>query len=137
MQNFISSVKTVIILYETIIALYRIIRTPNDYVSLQSDINAVSTCLASKYLNLNVTKCCCLLLSRKRTQSIPIPTLTLNGASLAQVSSYKYLGELITSNLMWSSHVIGGGTGGGGQGGQLPPPPTFRRVGALPPKIQA
>ena len=87
------------------IAQYRIIHTPNDYVSLQSDINAVSTCLASKYWNLNVTKCCCLLLSRKRTQSIPIPTLTLNGASLAQVSSYKYLGVLITSNLMWSSHV--------------------------------
>ena len=70
------------------IALYRIIYTLNYYASLQSDISAVSTCLASKYLNLNVTKCCCLLLSCKRTQFIPIPTLTLNDAPLAQVSSY-------------------------------------------------
>lgn len=87
------------------IVLYRIIYTPHDYVSLQSDINAVSTCLASKYLSLNATKCCCLLLSRTRIHSIPIQSLTLNDAPLAQVSSYKYLGVLITSNLMWSSYV--------------------------------
>ena len=50
-------------------------------------------------------KCCCLLLSRKRSLSIPLPSLTLGAAPLAQVSSYKYLGVLITSSLMWSSHI--------------------------------
>ena len=59
----------------------------------------------SKYLNLNSGKCCYILLSRKRTHSISLPTLMLNGAHLARVTSYKYLGVLITSNLMWSSHV--------------------------------
>ena len=87
------------------IALYRIIYTPNDYVSLQSGISAVSSCLVSKHLSLNGSKCCCLLLSRERTHSIPIPNVTLNDAPLPQVSSYKYLGVLITSYLMWSSHV--------------------------------
>ena len=69
------------------IALYQIIYTPNDYNSLQSDINAVSSCLTSKYLSLNASKCCCLLLSRKRSLSIPLPSLTLGATPLAQVSS--------------------------------------------------
>ena len=80
--------------------LYRIIHTPNDYDTLQSDINRVSSCLTSKYLSLNSNKCCCLLLSCKRSLSIPLLTLTLVVAPLTQVRSYKYLGVLITSNLM-------------------------------------
>ena len=87
------------------IALYRIIRSPDDYIFLQSDVNAVSSCLTSKYLNLNISKCCYLLLSRKRCHSIPPPNLTLNNAILARVTSYKYLGVLITTNLMWSAHI--------------------------------
>ena len=65
------------------IALYRIINSPEDYASLQSDIHAVNSCLMSKYLNLNSGKCCYILLSRKRTHSISPPTLMLNGAHLA------------------------------------------------------
>ena len=88
------------------IALYRIIYSPSDYDKLQFDINAVSSCLTSKYLSLNARKCCCLLLSRKRSLSIPIPTLTLGDDPLAQVDSYRYLGVLITSNLVWSTHIM-------------------------------
>ena len=87
------------------IALYRIINSSDDYSKLQIDIDAVSSCLASKHLNLNVSKCCSLLLSRKRANSIPPPTLTLNGAPLSHATSYKYLGVLITQDLMWSSHI--------------------------------
>ena len=87
------------------IALYRIINSADDYERLQDDINAVSSCLAAKHLNLNSGKCCYLLLSRKRALSIPPPTLLLNGDHLVSVASYKYLGVLITSNLMWSSHI--------------------------------
>ena len=92
-------------LYADDIALYRTIYTPEDYDILQSDINAVNSCLASKHLSLNASKCCYLLLSRKRVHSIPPPNLTLSDTPLKNVSSYKYLGVLITSNLMWSSHV--------------------------------
>ena len=79
--------------------------TPSDYDHQQSDINAVSSCLTSKYLSLNASKCCCLLLSRKRLLSIPLPSLTVGDASLTQVSCYRYLGVLITSDLMRSSHI--------------------------------
>ena len=37
-------------LFANDIALYRIIYSPSDYVKVQSDINAVSSCLTSKYL---------------------------------------------------------------------------------------
>ena len=68
------------------IALYRIINSADDYERLQDDIHAVSSCLAAKHLNSG--KCCYLLLSRKRTLSIPPPTLLLNGAHLVSVTSY-------------------------------------------------
>ena len=87
------------------IALYRTINSPDDYVRLQDDIRSVSCCLGSKYLDLNASKCCYLLLSRKRNHSIPPPILILNDAPLKRVNSYKYLGILISSDLMWSSHI--------------------------------
>ena len=87
------------------IALYRTINSPDDYVRLQDDIRSVSCCLGSKYLDLNASKCCYLLLSRKRNHSILPPILILNDAPLKRVNSYKYLGILISSDLMWSSHI--------------------------------
>ena len=87
------------------IALYRTINSPDDYVRLQDDIRSVSCCLGSKYLDLNASKCCYLLLSRKRNHSIPSPILILNDAPLKRVNSYKYLGILISLDLMWSSHI--------------------------------
>ena len=87
------------------IALYRTIRSPKDYIKLQDDITAESCSLAFKHLDLNASKCCFLLLSRKRTHSIHPPLLMLSGTPLERASSYKYLGVQITSDLMWSSHI--------------------------------
>ena len=87
------------------IALYRDINTADDYVQLQEDINAVSAFLTLKHLNLNTSKCCHLLLTRKRAHSVLPPVLTLDDVPLASVTSYKYLGVVITSDLMWSTHV--------------------------------
>ena len=87
------------------IALYRIITNPDDYLTLQADVNAIKSTLTTKYLTLNPKKCCCLFISRKRVHSIPPPCLTLGHSPLAHVSSYKYLGLTITSDLMWSIHI--------------------------------
>ena len=92
-------------LFADAIALYRIIRSFDDYSSLQADIDAVSNCLAGKYLTLNPSKCCHLFTSRKRIRSISPPSLTLNGHKLTRVTNYKYLGVLINSDLMWSTHI--------------------------------
>ena len=46
-----------------------------------------------------------MLISRKRTKSCQPPSLLLDGIILEQVSSYKYLGITITSDLSWSPHI--------------------------------
>ena len=78
---------------------------PEDYVSLQIGIDEISSCLKSKHLDMNPSKCCHLLLTRKRSLSIAPPALMLSGVSLKRVYEYKYLGVQITSDLMWSSHI--------------------------------
>ena len=93
-------------LYADDIALYRIIRSPEDYIHLQVDIDAVAACLDEKLLALNGKKCSYLFLSRRRLHSIPPPCLTLNGTQMIRITSYKYLGVQITSDLMWSDHNI-------------------------------
>ena len=84
------------------IALYRIIRLFDDYSSLQADNDAVSNCLAGKYLTLNIA-----IYSYLASEYVPslLQSLTLNGHKLARVTNYKYLGVLINSDLMWSTHI--------------------------------
>ena len=86
------------------IALYRIIKSPLDYM-LQKDINAIASSLHMKQLSLNKDKCCYLFISRKRSQLIQPPSLTVDSNPLKRVQSYKYLGVLITADLTWSTHL--------------------------------
>ena len=81
------------------IALYRIITNHDDFSALQSDVNS---CLSAKHLTLS-------FISWQRVHSILPPCLSLGHSPLAQVSSYKYLGLLITTDLiilLWSTHII-------------------------------
>ena len=87
------------------IALYRIITNYDDYSALQSNVNSIDSCLSAKHLTLNPKKCCCLFISRKQVHSLPPPCLTLGHSPLAQVSSYKYQDLLITTDLMWLTHI--------------------------------
>lgn len=87
------------------IALYRVIKTTSDYVHLQEDINSVSHCIHHKQLQFNASKCKMMLISKKTTNSIQPPQLTLNGTVLTRVYNYKYLGVTITADLSWTLHI--------------------------------
>ena len=87
------------------IALYRVIKTRDDYVYLQEDVNSISTCIEQKYLQFNTTKCKLMFITRKRANSLPPPPLTLNGVVLNRVFCYKYLGVTLSSDLSWSPHI--------------------------------
>ena len=86
-------------------ALYRTIHSIDDYFTLQSDISSLPSWIRSISLSLQPAKCCAMIISRKRSHAIAPPTLHIEGVPLPFVTSVKYLGVLITSNLSWSQHA--------------------------------
>lgn len=74
-------------------------------ISIQSDVNTLSTWVDKNNLTLNGSKCKCMIISRLKRNLVAAPVLTLYGNPIEEVSSYKYLGVIITNNLMWSTHI--------------------------------
>ena len=79
---------TKVSLYADDMLLYKPISSDNDYVELQHDIDQVHLWSRKNGMQFNITKCKCMLLSRKRT-SAP-PALYLNTQPMEVVQSYKY-----------------------------------------------
>ena len=91
------------------IALYSSIQQWWTTINFQNDIN-VNPIFSGMYIfhnhsQCNTAKCKLMLISRKRTNSLPSPSLYLNGTVLARVSSCKCLGVTLTSNLLWWTHI--------------------------------
>ena len=68
-------------------------------------ILTLSKCVTDKRLQFNATKCRQMFISRKRTHSLTPPSLYVDGTALLQVSEYKYLGVVVTSDLSWQPHI--------------------------------
>ena len=56
-------------------------------------------------MTFNVAKCKVMHASRKRSPLSPTTPITLNGSILKVVTTYKYLGLHISSDLSWSYHI--------------------------------
>lgn len=82
--------------------LFREIITINDTHALQDDINAISSWCDKWQMTLNVDKCKSMRICRGATNPF---SYHLNGTPLQSVSSYKYLGLHITSDLSWKVHI--------------------------------
>ena len=93
------------VVYADDIALYQIIQSPEDYLLIQHDINAVSEWITANYLAFNYWKCCHLLFSRKRSPTLPVAPLEINGNIVNQANEFKYLGVILSSDMSWSSHI--------------------------------
>ncbi len=100
------SMESTIALYADDILLYRPIRTIDDYNILQDDVNKIRN-WASANLMTFTSKCKLMHVSRKRTPCTPTTPLHLNNSPLKTVTTFKYLGVLISSNLQWSTHIEG------------------------------
>ena len=87
------------------VLLYQIIDSPEDYDSVQENINRVCEWSRQNALTFNCTKCKSMVISRKKISSQPLTPLHLNGKTLECISSYKYLGVHISSDLSWSVHT--------------------------------
>lgn len=98
-----NTVSSTIRLFADDCVLYRKINNQTDHDILQSDINKVLDWCVKWEMQLNVNKCNLVSFTRKR--SVSSFCYALNNASLPAVSSYKYLGVHLTSNLSWVTHI--------------------------------
>ena len=93
-----------IVLFADDLLLHHLITCLEDSKHVQNDIDELCNWLSSNKLSLNTNKCKSLLISKKRFPTVS-PTLHVNGSVLERVSSYRYLGVLISSDLSWSNHI--------------------------------
>lgn len=82
--------------------IYRKITNDSDSLLLQNDLNAVLDWCKLWSMTLNTKKCKTMKVSRRNT----LPFIYhLDNVSLECVTSYKYLGVHIPSNLSWHIHI--------------------------------
>ena len=93
-------------LYADDILLSQEISAPSSMHYVQSNINLISNWISSHHLTINSLKTKYMIISRKSpTFLASIPPLCLNNSQLDFVTSFKYLGIIISSNLSWSLHI--------------------------------
>ena len=90
-------------MYADDVVLYRPIFTISDVSCLQSDVDIVCLWVEDAGLRLNVRKTKSMLVGRKRQR--PTLSLQVSGSAIEQVSSFRYLGVWLSSDLSWSLHM--------------------------------
>jgi len=91
---------TKLILYADDLLIYRPISCPQDHHLLQHDVDIVKAYASAQYMTFNRSKCKYMLVSHKRVHTFPDPVIYLYELPLESVSSFKYLGVLLTSDLL-------------------------------------
>lgn len=89
-------------LYADDCVIYRQIRCDDDNRELQSDLNKIVTWCETWKMVLNPLKCKVMRISRRDVCS---PFYTLTDVPLENVSSYRYLGVTLSSDLTWKLHI--------------------------------
>ena len=97
------SSSTRMILYADDILVYKPMKGHLNGVALQNDINIIVNWINSTRLKLNPTKTRLMALSRKSHPAQP--HIFVAGSPVMQVTSLKYLGVTVSSNLSWSTHI--------------------------------
>jgi len=85
--------------------LYRNIRSMRDCQTLQDDIDLLAVWESNWLMEFNVGKCNSMMISRQHPDRLFNFNYHLHGQTLESVTSAKYLGVTITSNLDWGLHT--------------------------------
>ena len=83
--------------------LHKEMSTPADFDNIEVDINRIRDLASDNYLTLNTKKS--MFITCKRKLSFSPLLWYINGYPIEKVSSFKYLGILISDDLSWSKHI--------------------------------
>ena len=83
---------------------YRPVKSFNDSIQLQEDINCLHSWAYTWLMNFNISKCYSMNITQSRTNFISTQYY-LDNRPLTIVDHCKYLGVVFQSNLNWTKHV--------------------------------
>ena len=99
-----SDIETEIRLFADDCVCYHEIKDKEDTMKFQGDIDRLHSWARKWGMRFQPVKCNMMQLTRKRINKIHA-SYRLEGTDLENVESIKYLGETITSDLRWNTHV--------------------------------
>lgn len=102
MNDLPDNISSKICLFADDCVIYRKITNQDDVALLQTDLNTIHSWCQTWNMELNISKCKSMRVSRTLLAS---PHYHLDNTPLESVSSYKYLGVNVCSNLSWNHHV--------------------------------
>ena len=85
--------------------LYRVIRSRDDELALQNDLQHIGTWCEFNHMMLNSKKCKLMTVTRSRNP--PKPIYNIGSQILQNVDNYRYLGLIIWRDLSWKQHING------------------------------
>jgi hypothetical protein len=94
-----------LVLYADDIIVYKPIKKHEDYIDIQNDLDTLQAWSNSSRMMFNPQKCKYMVITRKRSNSLVPPVITLTSSVIERTYSYKYLGVTISSDLSWSEHI--------------------------------
>jgi ribonuclease P/MRP protein subunit RPP40 len=104
-NDLASNISSNIRLFADDCCIYRTIKSNNDQIALQKDLNAIEAWCTKWGMELNLKKCVSMTVSR-RLHKID-RNYTIGGVDLDKVDSYKYLGVVLNSKLSFNEQVDG------------------------------
>ena len=84
--------------------LYRAVKSTEDQLTLQKDLESLSQWATTWGMRFNPSKCIILTIARSEKNRL-LKFYTMDGVVLSHVQEAKYLGILISDDLHWSKHV--------------------------------